>query len=212
MGVRSILTSHYGRLHSLSDSLMSFVINEKNDPNSTFNPDQLMGYIYAIFFSPQYRIRYKQFLDVEFPRVPCPNAKGFFQTVARLGVELISLHLFESPTCSERATTLIRSGSFQIEKVSYSDETIWISKAKTSGFKGVPEDIWNFHIGGYQVCHKWLKDRGPKKGQQGRILTKEDIDHYQKIIVTISETIRIMAEIDEVIEEHGGWPGAFVTE
>ena len=77
------------------------------------------------------------------------------------------------------------------------------SSAGTIGFRGVPEDVWNFHIGGYQVCHKWLKDR------KGRTLSDDDIAHYQKIVVAISETIRLMAEIDEVIEEHGGWPGAF---
>ena len=65
------------------------------------------------------------------------------------------------------------------------------------------------HIPSYQVCEKWLKDRGPKKGQPGRTLRPEDIDHYQRIVVALSETIRIMKEIDAVIEEHGGWPGAF---
>jgi len=67
----------------------------------------------------------------------------------------------------------------------------------------VPEGVWDFQIGGYQVCHKWLKDR------KGRTLSDEDIAHYQKIIVALNETIRIMAEIDEVIEAHGGWPDAF---
>jgi hypothetical protein len=64
------------------------------------------------------------------------------------------------------------------------------------------EDVWNFHIGGYQVCHKWLYDR--KKA--GRKLTAEDIEHYQKIVVAINETIKIMKQIDEVIDAHGGWP------
>ncbi len=67
----------------------------------------------------------------------------------------------------------------------------------------MPEDVWNFHIGGYQVCEKWLKDR------KGRTLSKDDIAHYQKIVVALAETIRLMKEIDEVIEQHGGWPGAF---
>ena len=74
--------------------------------------------------------------------------------------------------------------------------------------------FWNFNIGGYQVCEKWLKDRQAKGGKNprpGRVLTDEDIEHYQKIVVALSETIRIMAEIDEVIEAHGGWPGAFQT-
>ena len=75
----------------------------------------------------------------------------------------------------------------------------------TIGFHGVPEEVWDFHVGGYQVCHKWLKDR------KGRALSAEDVAHYQKIVVALNETIRIMAEIDEVIEDHGGWPGAFHT-
>lgn len=69
---------------------------------------------------------------------------------------------------------------------------------KTQYFEGIPEDVYNFHIGAYQVCQKWLKDR------KGRKLTEEEIEHYQKIVVAINETIRIMKVIDEVIEEHGG--------
>ena len=63
--------------------------------------------------------------------------------------------------------------------------------------------LWNFHIGGYQVCEKWLKDR------KGRILSKVDVADYQNILLTLSETIRLMADIDKVIDKHGGWPGAF---
>ncbi len=73
---------------------------------------------------------------------------------------------------------------------------------RTQYFDGVPEDVWNFHIGGYQVCHKWLADR--KKA--GRKLSAEDIEHYHKIVVAINETIKIMKQIDEVIDAHGGWP------
>jgi hypothetical protein len=70
----------------------------------------------------------------------------------------------------------------------------------------VPEEVWNFHIGGYQVCHKWLYDRSGSGGEPGRTLSEEDIVHYQHIVVALNGTIRLMAEIDEVIEEHGGWP------
>jgi len=59
---------------------------------------------------------------------------------------------------------------------------------------------WEFHVGGYQVCQKWLKDR------KGRVLSYEDIRHYQSIVAALAETIRLMDKIDEVIEEHGGWP------
>ena len=83
------------------------------------------------------------------------------------------------------------------------------------------QDAWSqgrageLNIGGYQVCEKWLKDRqarGGKNPRPGRVLTPEDLAHYQKIVVALNETIRLMQEIDEVIEQHGGWPGAFVTE
>jgi hypothetical protein len=64
----------------------------------------------------------------------------------------------------------------------------------------VPDEVWSFYVGGDKVCEKWLKDR------RGRTLSNEDIDHYQRVIVSLNETIRLMAEIDRVIEEHGGWP------
>ncbi len=80
------------------------------------------------------------------------------------------------------------------------DCVVWLDKAQTTGFRGVPEPVWNFHIGGYQVCEKWLKDR------KGRALSADDIAHYQKIVVALSETIRLMAEIDAVVGQHGGWP------
>ena len=75
----------------------------------------------------------------------------------------------------------------------------------TIGFWGVTEAVWNAQIGGYKVCEKWRKDR------KGRKLLKADIEHYQKIVVALSETIRIMKEIDEAIDKYGGWPGAFKT-
>ena len=96
-----------------------------------------------------------------------------------------------------------------MEKVLRLNDAGELGKKQTIGFRGVREEVWNFHIGGYQVCEKWLKDRGPKGGKPGRTLTPEDIDHYHRIVVALSETIHIMKEIDEVIEEHGGWPGAF---
>jgi hypothetical protein len=79
----------------------------------------------------------------------------------------------------------------------------WLDKGQTMGSRGVTAPVWDFHIGGYQVCEKWLKDR------KGRTLSSEDITHYHRIVVALHETIRLMKEIDEVIEAHGGWPGAF---
>ncbi len=67
-------------------------------------------------------------------------------------------------------------------------------------FEGIPSDVWAFTLGGYQVLHKWLKDR------KGRTLSFDDLQHYQKVVTALAETIRLMGEIDAIIEAHGGWP------
>ncbi len=109
----------------------------------------------------------------------------------------------ESSKLKNYLTKFAGRGNNEVVKVRYEDQTVWINSEQ--GYKDVPEDIWNFHIGSYQVCEKWLKDR------KGRMLSNEDITHYHKIVVAIHETIRLMTEIDKVIEKHGGWPDAFTT-
>jgi predicted helicase len=168
--------------------------------------EDIFHYAYAVFHSPNYRSRYAEFLKIDFPRLPLTGNLELFRTLARIGDELVALHLMESPKLNNHITKWQgKTPSSGIEKVTYSDETVWIDKAKTEGFNGVPEIVWNFHIGGYQVSHKWLKDR------KGRRLSRDDIEHYQKIVVALNETIRLMTEIDNVINAHGGWPGAFQT-
>ena len=166
-------------------------------------PEDIFQYAYAAFHSPGYRCRYAEFLKIDFPRLPLTGNLELFWTLARLGGELTALHLLESPKLSKNITEFIGGLNPEVEKISWSRNTVWTDKAQTTGFQGVREDVWNFHVGGYLVCEKWLKDR------KGRKLTKGDIEHYQKIVVVLSETIRLMAEIDKVIDEHGGWPGAF---
>jgi len=90
-----------------------------------------------------------------------------------------------------------------VEGIFWLHQFVWVDKALRVGFAGVPEEVWNFHIGGYQVCQKWLKDR------KGRTLTADDVTHYHRIVVALHETIRLMAEIDKTIDAHGGWPAAF---
>jgi len=168
-------------------------------------PDLLLGYAYALLYSRIYRERYADQLRSDFPRILIPISAEVFMALAKSGEELIALHLLESPVCDRRTTELVGSPAFEVEKVSWSKNTVWLDRAQTAGFKGVREDVWNFHIGGYQVCEKWLKDR------KGRLLSAADISHYQKIVVALAETIRLMGEIDAVIEAHGGWPGAFLS-
>jgi predicted helicase len=163
-------------------------------------PEDVFYYIYAIFHSLDYRTRYAEFLKIDFPRVPLTSSLDLFRALAALGSELVALHLMESPALVQHITTYAGSAAPEVEKVSYANSAVWLDKAQTGGFRGVPEAVWNFHIGGYQVCEKWLKDR------KGRTLSAEDIEHYQRVVVALNETIRIMGEIDELIEEHGGWP------
>ncbi|TAH34307.1 MAG: hypothetical protein EYC70_15260 [Planctomycetota bacterium] len=168
-------------------------------------PEEVLHYAYAVFHSPAYRSRYAVFLKIDFPRLPLSGSLEMFRSLARLGGELTALHLLESPKLARPITECVGAQDPEVDKVSWSRNTVWLDKAQTAGFKGVCEDVWNFHIGGYQVCEKWLKDR------KGRTLSKDDIAHYQKIVVALNETIRLMKSIDEVIEAHGGWPGAFHT-
>lgn len=169
------------------------------------SPEDVFHYAYAVLHSPSYRSRYVEFLKIDFPRLPLTGSLELFRTLTKLGGELSALHLLESPKVDKHITEFIGSRNPEVEKASWSNHTVWVDKAQSIGFKGVPEEVWNFHIGGYQVCAKWLKDR------KGRTLSKDDIAHYQKIVVALSETIRLMAEIDKVIDKHGGWPGAFQT-
>jgi hypothetical protein len=161
---------------------------------------EVLHYFYAILWSPEYRKRYGALLSADFPRLPLTRNLNLFRELAHLGGELVSLHILEAPKLDKPITELRGSRNPAVEKVSWSKNTVWLDKDQTIGFMGVREDVWNFHIGGYQVCEKWLKDR------KGRILTKDDLNHYQKVVVALNETIRLMKEIDQVIEKHGGWP------
>jgi hypothetical protein len=172
-----------------------------------FTPEDIFFYAYAVFHSPSYRSRYSEFLKIDFPRLPLTGNLKLFQSLSRLGGELAALHLMESPKLNNHISKWQgKTPTGEIEKVTYSDEAVWIDKTMSEGFRNVPENVWNFHIGGYQVCQKWLKDR------KGRQLSEDDIEHYHRIVVALNETIRLMAKIDDIINAHGGWPAAFQTE
>src|SRR5262249_14276476 len=137
-----------------------------------FTPENIFCYIYAVFHSPEYRSRYGAFLRADFPRLPLSYNLDLFRTLALLGCELLDLHLLESPKLERAATEFIGDRNTEVEKVSWSNDTVWVDKAQSVGFIGVHEHVWNFRIGGYQVCEKWLKDR------KGRKLSKVDLAHY----------------------------------
>lgn len=153
-------------------------------------PEELLAYIYAVLHSPKYRERYKEFLKIDFPRVPYPKDKGRFDKLAALGHKLIGLHLMHDADSWEVATGFPESGTNTVERYDYSDGKVWVNA--TQYFTGVSPTAWETYIGGYQPAQKWLKDR------RGRHLGYEDIIHYERIIYALDATRTIMAQIDNL--------------
>ncbi len=178
-------------LHQIATGLALTFTFEKTTEANTFAPIDLLDYIYAVLHSPTYRETYKEFLKIDFPRVPYPtDALKFWQLVA-LGGELRQTHLLESTSFKDLHTSYPASGNNTVDKPRYEVNKVWINT--TQYFDGVPQVAWDFYIGGYQPAQKWLKDR------KGRVLNFEDILHYQKIIKALCETHRIMQIIDTVL-------------
>lgn len=186
-----------------------FVSDGKGDLQSEYGPEDVFHYMYAIFHAPTYRARYSEFLKIDFPRLPLTPNIDLFRELCKLGGRLVALHLMESYSKTVSVVFPIE-GNRVVEKVEYQEPSnkngqnereygrVYINK--TQYFDRVPPEVWEFHVGGYQVCHKWLKDR------KGRALSFDDIKHYQRIVAALQETIHLMEEIDETIEMAGGWP------
>jgi predicted helicase len=182
---------------------MTFIADGKGDCVETFGPEDVFDYMYAVFHSPTYRTRYAEFLKIDFPRLPLTSDPELFRSLCALGSELVGLHLMERR--APPVASFPVKGDNIVEAVRYTGTgdgadkgRVWINKEQY--FENVPEEVWSFHVGGYQVCQKWLKDR------KGRTLAYDDLTHYQQIVSALSETIRLMALIDDTIEQHGGWP------
>lgn len=150
-------------------------------------PEELLAYIYAVLHSPSYRERYKEFLKVDFPRIPLPTSESEFVRLAQIGQQLIDLHMMRNTQSWKCDTTFPEPGSQQIDMLKWKDKQVWINKQQYFG--NVPEEVWNFYIGGYQPAQKWLKDR------KGRTLVFDDIKHYLYIIHALAETIKLMQKI-----------------
>ena len=157
--------------------------------NSKVEPENVLDYIYAVLYSPDYRKKYHEFLKINFPRIPYPKDEDHFFILAKLGRDLRLLHLLKSPKVNNFITSYPKVGSNIVEKVTYTKNRVFINKFQY--FEGVPEATWKFYIGGYQICNKWLKDR------KGCVLSLDDITHYQKFVVAVTETIHLMEEIDK---------------
>ncbi|KHJ38628.1 putative helicase [Pedobacter glucosidilyticus] len=194
----------------IKEKLDSYAINPPplEGLGEVFYPIDLLDYIYAVLHSPAYREKYKEFLKIDFPRVPYPTNPRQFYDLVDLGSQLRALHLLESPEVENYIT------QYPIDGDNVVDKPIFLSSPPSEGlgevdglrevgrvyinptqyFDKVPKVAWEFYIGGYQPAQKWLKDR------KGRALSFEDILHYQKMIVALAKTADLMVEIDGVLE------------
>lgn len=166
---------------------------EKETTKDTFAPIDILDYIYAVLHSPSYREKYKEFLKIDFPRVPYPKDKDTFWQLVKLGGAIREIHLLESPTVEKYITQYPEDGNNVVVKPKYENGKVYIND--TQYFDNVPQTAWDFYIGGYQPAQKWLKDR------KERTLEFDDILHYQKIIVALTETDRLMHEINKIVIE-----------
>ena len=162
---------------------------EKERAADRFAPIDILDYIYAVLHSPSYRQQYREFLKIDFPRVPYPTDAAMFWRLVEHGGALRTIHLLEHPVVQQFRTTFPSNGDNIVGKIRYTEGNAYINDSQHFG--NVPQTAWDFYIGGYQPAQKWLKDR------KGRALTFDDIEHYQKIIRALTETERIMGEIDD---------------
>lgn len=194
------------------------------DPNmgrgnliKTLGPRDIFDYIYAVLHSPIYRARYADFLKSDFPRIPLPSNKDMFLELVALGKKLVALHILdgkESKLLANPETRFIGKAAPHVERGYPQYENGKVKINANCHFEDITPDVWNFYIGGYQVCEKWLKDRAATGGRDpkpGHVLTDTDILHYRRVTIALRETIRLTVEIDAVIHSYGGWPKAFIT-
>jgi predicted helicase len=214
-GQQESFGTDYRKVKAEQTSFLEAAWDGRGDLIKTFGPRDLFDWIYAVLHAPSYRLRFAEFLKSDFPRIPTPATRDLFEKLVKLGRDLVALHLLKTDEALILKNPDIRfagSGEARVTKgyPEYENGKVMINA--TRWFEDVPSETWAFHVGGYQVCEKWLKDRAAKGGKNpspGRVLTDEDILHYRRIVTSLTETRRLMAEIDKTIEAHGGWPGAF---
>lgn len=175
------------RMSNLSPDQMTILAKNLT---AGYSPEEVLDYVYGVLYSPSYREKYAEYLKTDFPRVPAPLGDSDFIEVGKLGRELRDLHLMKSSTVDEFSTVYPEIGDDTVDSVTFKDEKVWINQKQYFG--GVSENAWNFYVGGYQPAQKWLKDR------KGTRLADADLDHYQRIIRVLEETVRIMGDLDGI--------------
>ncbi len=159
-----------------------------------YSPEEILGYIYAVLHAPTYRRRYAEFLRLDFPRIPFPESADQFKALSRLGWALVQAHLLRDLP-KRGLADYHGKGDHTVEHVRWSAEDERISINQTQSFAPVPEPVWNFHIGGYQVIDKYLKSR------KGRTLSLDEINHVGRIADALAFTIEQMDRIDAAYQQ-----------
>ncbi len=156
-----------------------------------FTPENTLHYCYAILYSNTYREKYAEFLKIDFPRIPFTSDFKLFLQLAELGEQLTELHLLKSKALNKPIAKYKGKGDDRIEKPKFDEEMQMVFINEKNYFEGVSPEVWNYHIGGYQVMEKYLKDR------KGRLM--EDPGHYCKMATALQETIELQAKIDSFL-------------
>ena len=154
--------------------------------------EEIFCYIYAVLYSPTYRKRYEEFLEIDFPRIPLPNDYEAFEALSNLGKELVQLHLLKHPALQETEVGFPKGGSYKADYVRYDEASQRVHVNRDQYFEGITKEVWEYRIGAYQVMDKYLKDR------KGRGLSKDEINHYMKVARAIRLTIELEAKVDQV--------------
>jgi predicted helicase len=191
-GGEYIFPTHlYNATQSQSSENLAFTFRNYVDTryDHHYAPEEILGYIYAILHAPAYRKRYVKFLRIDFPRIPFPESKRDFDTLSKLGWDMVQAHLLRKVPRLNLAGLNGKSNN-EVERTRYSPLEKAVHFNKTQHFAPVPEDVWNFHIGGYQVLDKYLKSR------KGRMLSLDEITHISAVADSLAFTIAQMAKID----------------
>jgi predicted helicase len=160
------------------------------------NPEEIFYYIYTILYSNFYRTKYAEFLRIDFPRIPFTKDYKIFTKMSDYGKKLVDLHLFKSTELDPPIAKFQGKGSDnEVRKFKYDEKEkrVYINESKY--FEGIEKEVWEYQIGGYQVCSKWLKDRKDKS------LCLDEAIHYCKIVTSLQKTIEIQKLIDSIYPE-----------
>lgn len=186
----SKVTNQYFKEENYSPDFRNFIDMHFN---FTFSPEEIFGYIYAILHSTEYRKKYSEFLKIDFPRIPFTEDNNIFEKLSALGSELIAIHLLNTVT-DYKYGEFIGKGNNIVDKPNYinvkKEGKLYINSNQY--FNDVPEQIYNFYVGGYQVLDKFLKDR------KGKELSTDEVETLEKVIKAIAFTIDQMKKIDKL--------------